>query len=157
MMPLIVGVVIIMVLALIGMNTGSSAVVWGILVVAIGIAWWLRTKIWFAIGTNSVVVRAPFWRREIPFDDIQSVEVEADDGTNTSPINWPVTTNKSANVTRLNLGGEAKVVLRIAEDARGTGKGEAPASKKRDLEFVTSTKESAEEIAAIVRAKKATL
>lgn len=154
--PVIVGVVVIMILALIGMQTNSSAVVWLILVVAIAIGWWLRTKIWFAIGDSSVVVRAPFWRREIPFDDITAVEVHPDDGTNSGPINWPVTTNKEANLTRLNLGGEAKVLLRISRQAHGTGmsKDSTPASELRDVEFVTSNKDTAEEIANIVRTKQ---
>lgn len=154
--PLMVGVAIIMVLALFGMQGDSSAVIWIMLVVAIAIGWWLRTKIWFAIGSSSVVVRAPFWRREIPFEDIASVEVLSDDGTNSGPINWPVTTDKEANVTRLNLGGEAKVLLRVSSDAHGTGVSneKVPARELRDVEFVTSTKESAEEIANIVRTKQ---
>lgn len=156
MAPLIIGVMVIIICALIGIQSNSSVPVFFILIVAIAIVWLLRTKIWFAIGSRSVVVRAPMWRREIPFGDIAEVEVRPDDGTNFGAINWPVTTNKKENLTRLNLGGEAKVVLRIVEGARGTGPagGKVVASELRDLEFVTSTVQNAEEIATKVRAKQ---
>lgn len=156
LMPLIAGIFVIMVLALIGINSGSPALSWGIFIVAVAIVWWVRTDIWFAVDTSSVVVRAPFWRREIPFGDIAEVEVHPDDGTNSGAINWPVTTNKKENLTRLNLGGEAKVVLRIVDGARGTGPVDwkVAASELRDLEFVTSKKETAEEIAHLVRTKR---
>ena len=70
-------------------------------------AWGCTVRI--TVDDTTVSLVAPLWSREIPLENIESVQVILDDGRNRGWINWIVTKSRAG--VRINAGGTAAVVI----------------------------------------------
>lgn len=66
-----------------------------------------------------LVLRAPFYRAEVPLAEIMSVDIASDDGRNHGYVNWFVTgSDSSPGGVRLNTGGKARVEVVTVDQKR---------------------------------------
>lgn len=68
----------------------------------------LGMKIRVTVGEDTVTFTAPFYRRDVPLERIDGVDLLRDNGLNPGLVNWPVVgRTDSPSGVRLNLGGSA--------------------------------------------------
>ena len=81
---------------------------------------WFRmlARITVAVDEKAITLTGPAWKREIYLQDVHSVSVAPDNGTNLGAVNWPVTTHERGNLTRLNMGGSVCVNFTDSTDHR---------------------------------------
>lgn len=80
---------------------------------------WQTVSLELDVAKSIVVLKGPFYSRELALDNISKFQIGPDDGMNHGYINWMVTGNaQSADGVRLNTGGKAHLDIRTKDRRR---------------------------------------
>jgi hypothetical protein len=102
--------VVVLVPTMVMMLVEWSWIVLSVVLVVLSVLLWgvFGMKIRVQVEGGSVTFTAPFYRRAVPVESIDSVELIRDNGLNPGLVNWPVVgRTESRGGVRLNLGGSA--------------------------------------------------